>query len=145
MAESLKPIVETLERIEMRLEKLEFSEKVVKKPIDPSFPSPEIEPDSKESKPAPENPEFRGLVDKILNKHFTFEIEPDSNPSFFTFVLLVPRRYSNADGGTWDLYHKDARPKGIPANDPMPILEEHLKMVLRNLGPEIGALVINDR
>ena len=131
LAASLKALTDAVNGIDARVVSLE-------KPNKPEQPV-------AQAVSTPVSPEYRQLVDESLNKHFQFRIEPGGNPSFFNFVLLVPKKYSNAPAGYWEMYKEDPRPKVMSLHQVGILLKDHLEKVFNNFNPDTKALIVNDR
>lgn len=131
-AESLKTLTDAVKGIESRVSKLETPEpKAVEKPVSQTVNT-SVSP-------------FQKQIDNILNKNFTFRLEDSENPAMLNFVLLVPKKYSNASDSHWEFYHEDARPKAMSIREADIALKEHLERVLSNFSPDAKALIFNDR
>lgn len=133
LAEQLKPLWETMKGFEERLVKLENS---------PTTPT-QLE-GVKTPAAVEENPLQRQLVDEILNKHFSFRTEQEFGG--IKLVILVPKKYSTASQGHWDMYGADERPsKPFASYEAEVMFRMHVESVFNGFNPDIKALIVNDR
>ena len=138
IADSLKTLTETVSGIVSRVEKLEATE--LKKQEEPAS---KTEGATVSEQPI-ENPEHRRLVNEVLNKHFKFRTETDFAGT--RFIVLIPKKYSNAPQGHWDTYHADERPsKPFLPHEFEVGFRNHLEKVLSNFNPDEKALITMDR
>ena len=89
--------------------------------------------------------EYRDLVDRWLNKRFGVRIAASVNPMEFIFSILVPKEYSSASDGHWQMYHEDARQTKIEVILKDTQLKEHCEKVFNSFDPSIQGLIIADR
>ena len=91
------------------------------------------------------NPKIRHFLDSILNKRFGFRVESSVNPASFKLIVLVPKEYSDAPQGYWDMYHEDPRQAEVDIARGDDGIKECIERVFGLFNPSIQGLIIADR
>ena len=80
--------------------------------IDSLKPKPrELPPMEPSVTPIP--PDYREIVDNVLNRSFGIQIEPHTDRPSFTFTIVVPEKYSNMTPAQREMNKYDVRPRVI--------------------------------
>ena len=141
---------ELLEQLVSRLDALE--QKIDKKP--------EVQPEVKEEHPeVPESsdalnialdgpsepvpPEYRGIVDQVLNKSFGIHVKSDIGR--FKFTILVPEKYSSLSSGQRQIMKFDMRPRVITFAEGPNGVRLWCEKVFNNFDPSMQAIIVSDR
>lgn len=140
VAEAILSLAEAVSSLEKNLrEKIDAlkKEEVVVSPIN-NTATPEPEP----LYPFPK--EWRDLIDDTLNPAFKADVNyrPDAH---FELSIWVPKEYSNAKPGHWDLVHEDKRFQVISNAMGLTGVREFVEKVAQNLGVDIMKKVGEDR
>lgn len=88
--------------------------------------------------------EYRQIINERLSEKFKAEIKYRSDANF-ELSIWVPREYSNAPKGHWDLNHEDKRFLVIQNAMGAIGVREWVDKIAENLGPDIRMRIENDR
>ncbi len=84
----------------------------------------------------PVPPDFRNIVETVLNKEFGIEVNPLPNATAFNFTIIVPEHYSNEKKEAIEMNNGDRRSRVIDNNEGSNGVREWANKVLNNLDPE---------
>lgn len=125
------------------LAKIEMLEKILSTPQEPAHLTP---PQAATSNGIPIPLSWRDIVNTTLNKEFGIEVEYMPDTPKFQFTIIVPQKYSNMKPTERQLYGNVDRRLIVLDNA---VGENGVRMwserVFKNLGPEIQAMLVNDR
>ena len=89
---------------------------------------------------------WRDIVNTTLSKEFGIQIEYMKDAPKFMFTIIVPEKYSNMSPANRQMYGSiDMRSRVLDNAVGENGIREWAERVLKNLGPEIQALIVNDR
>ena len=89
--------------------------------------------------------DYRMLADNTLNKSFEVRVNPLSDDPAFDLIISVPKKYSNAPAGHWEMYKADERHKVISYADGMNGVRQFCEQVFNNFSTETKTTIIQDR
>lgn len=89
--------------------------------------------------------EYQELVNTLLNKHFSIEINYLPDAASFEFSILVPQKYSNASASHWATYKEDRRTKVIQNVLGANGVREWVLKVYENFPTETKSAITYDR
>jgi len=90
-------------------------------------------------------PDYRKLVDEILNQEFKIRLAQPSDSMSFQFTIIVPEQYSTMTPQMKQLYGEDIRPKVITYAEGINGVKEWCERVYSSFGIEMKAAITKDR
>lgn len=135
-----KAIVEKLDKILEQLKSNQTPSRTFEVPLQDN-----VTTSTKEASQVPVPMEYQKLVEEILNSAFGVEVRPKSDAPAFDFVIRVPRKYSNAPPGHWDMYKCDERVKMLAYSDGLLGVKDWCERVFNNFNQETKTIIVNDR
>ena len=138
---SIDELVKQITALQATVDKLLKAQEAPPPPAPKPTPPPAVSIQS--TLPVP--PEYRELVNTILNSKFQIDIKPADGSPAFDFALLVPREYSNAGKPHWDMYNEDRRTKVILSSLGLNGVRDYVTLVYNNFDNETKARITNDR
>ncbi len=88
-------------------------------------------------------PEYKEVVDKVLNKYFGLEIA--YTPAGFMFTIIVPEKYSSLTAKDKEIIKVDKRTKLIPNFEGVNGVRTWAELVYSSFSQEIKAQITADR
>ena len=89
--------------------------------------------------------EYKETIESVLNRGFGIKIEPLADRPAFILTIIVPEKYSNMSQEQKDTFKADLRSKVISYAEGTNGVRVWAEGVYNNLGPEIQAIVTQDR
>jgi len=111
-------IIDKCDKLEARLDKIEIlSEKkdeIKKEVVDRPAPViPPIETSSTITE-IPVPPDYRAIVNEVLNEEFEIEMSASADRPEFDFRIIVPEKYSDMDESQKEMFQRDVRSRVVP-------------------------------